>query len=222
MSFFHTNLSFKIKMLIRQILLSMLIITMSFTSNGKNAMAHKTNKAKTKQANTNKTTNNEPPLTEAERALDIILKVQNGLITNSKLKHKDMFTKAFDESFKRQSEYVANNHSGYCLDGVDDDGNECSFATMIHDTALARSGDPDPYYYASKTTPKGKLSRRTKCGPNGDKCIIVTKAGAYWMKKENGKWKIDCFHAGMHDPDVAVNAGGTEGYPRLSTLPPLI
>jgi hypothetical protein len=197
---------------LKKTLLCTLIILFALTNANQSTMADKGKKAEQKQTNakTKQTnTNNEPPLTEAERALDIILKVQNGLITNSKLKHKDMFTKAFDEDFARQSDYEANSGACKTLDGT-----KCSFASRIHNAAVGRTEDPDPYYYASKTTLKGKLSRRTNCRPKRDKCLIATKAGTYCMKKEKGKWKIDCFIAAWtYDPDAVVNDDMTGAYP---------
>ena len=153
-----------------------------------------------KQNTTNKIKFHKPE-TDAEKALDIILRVENGVEKNSKLKHEDMFTKEFDEDYNRQRDISSNlNHcklsckKSYCFD--------CYVEKQL------KKISPEPYYYDSKIKLKDKLIYSTNCSIKSKKCRILTKHGEYYMKRENENWKIDgfTFHAGNYDPDdISIN-----------------
>jgi hypothetical protein len=139
------------------------------------------------------------PETEAEKALDMILRVENGLEKNSKLKHEGMFTKEFDEDYKKQQDEALNSESCKKEGGI-----YCCFSRYVKNI-ITTSGGKDIYYFASKTKLKGQLLHWTGCEDKRNKCVIGAKGGEYYMKKEDGKWKIDGFNTGEYDGDLKIN-----------------
>jgi hypothetical protein len=132
-----------------------------------------------KQNTTNKIKFHKPE-TDAEKALDMILKVENGVEKNSKLKHEDMFTKEFDEDYERQDKKAR--ESKECKD--EGGGMDC-YPWDIN--IISCSQDP-PYGYSKH--PYGEMFKWTNCHNEMKKCEIKMY-GNYYMKKENKKWKID-------------------------------
>lgn len=131
-----------------------------------------------KQNTTNKIKFHKPE-TDAEKALDIILRVENGVEKNSKLKHEDMFTKEFDEDYDRQEKKTR--ESQECKDL----GEDC----YPWDINIISCSQDSPYGYSKN--PYNDLFQSTDCSNKSSTCQVTMLTGIYYMKKDNRKWKID-------------------------------
>jgi hypothetical protein len=133
-----------------------------------------------------------PPKTEAEKTLDLILKIKNGLEKNIKMKQEDMFTKEFNADYKRQEDEALNSEDCKKYGDMSCYPWDCNYLTCAQDTA---------YHYLFYTE---KFSHNTD----------VVKVMSVWdnnystfqlyiLRKENKKWKIDGINC--NDGYVLIN-----------------
>ena len=133
------------------------------------------------------------PETEAETVLDRMLRMDadvNGELL--KIEHRDMFTKEFNADWKRQEEEYSN---GY----ICPEGYIC--ATWVR-SPVSCSYD-SVYTYSSN--PYDELFEGTSCTPAKKECYIDMLEGTYYMKKEDGKWKIDGTFCKPNTFNTAIN-----------------
>ncbi|QED23838.1 hypothetical protein [Candidatus Deianiraea vastatrix] len=139
------------------------------------------------------------PETEAERALDEILRVETGLEQNSKLNDEDMFTKGFINECKRKQNEALNSQE--CKEECN--GYPCGIVCYpFHKNCIIRGNDNSTVGYVFHTSYQNEQEAFVseiwyECTQRDQesyqKATTESIRLPYIMKKEDGKWKIDGF-----------------------------
>lgn len=146
-------------------------------------------------ASDNKTIKFHKAETEAEKALDNILRINNGSIRNKNI--KEMLTNEFDEDYKRQENEALNSEAckkegGYDCLAWDGGGIECGNADPEFGYIFYTSYEDEQKAFVSKMWSYEDMQGRSWINlKDYGKVTKDSISQPYIMKKEDSKWKLD-------------------------------